>query len=202
MSPEAPSAALRKGPLWYAVLDIRIHHCQKASHLHCLALCYGSENPLYGPLYGAKWGIRDSRTGGGGGLPLQGDGSWKGHPVARTAVITSSHRQFGPPTVTAATGNEGNTSTRRKQVATPFHSDGAVPLAGAGARSGRGPPTGHGGPCTAFRSLTASHQRYGLVAPPLRVRWDGPRTRCPEKHLRHTRRPAGDVRPTQQIIER
>jgi len=32
---------------------------------YCLFLCYGSEKPLCGPLYGAKRGIRDSCTGGG-----------------------------------------------------------------------------------------------------------------------------------------
>ena len=38
--------------------------------LYCLFLWYGSENPLYGPLFGAVRGIRDSRTGGGGGLHM------------------------------------------------------------------------------------------------------------------------------------
>ena len=50
--PEAQSAELHKGPLWDAVVDIPMHPPS-----------YGSENPLYGRLYGAKRGMWDSRTG-------------------------------------------------------------------------------------------------------------------------------------------
>ena len=72
-SPEARSAALHRGPLWDEAIDIPIHRCQTVSHLCCPLLCYGSENPLHGPLYGQKRGIRDSRTGKGLGVEYHED---------------------------------------------------------------------------------------------------------------------------------